>query len=124
MNNPQTEVNLLPVSEELLSYYRERLDNSEKEFEKAIESIDTLKISHEDTHKLNWELHKRTQEVHELQKALQDFQQAVYEERKHTLRIVAENDELKIQEVKDRKKIRFLLSLSGVHSLHPYPLGS
>ncbi|KAK5673515.1 hypothetical protein QVD99_000955 [Batrachochytrium dendrobatidis] len=48
-----------------------------------------------------------------MQQALSDFQTALYDERKHTLRIVAENDELKIQELKDRKKIRFLLSLSG-----------
>ncbi|KAJ3276478.1 Coiled-coil domain-containing protein 77 [Terramyces sp. JEL0728] len=51
--------------------------------------------------------------VYSLQQALGDFQAAVFEERKHTLAIVAENDALKIQELKDRKKIRFLLSLSG-----------
>jgi coiled-coil domain-containing protein 77 len=48
----------------------------------------------------------------ELQQALGDFQAAVFQERKHTLQIVADNDMLRIQELKDRKKIRFLLSLS------------
>jgi hypothetical protein len=43
--------------------------------DQAIAAIDALKISHQDTHKLSWELHKRSQEVVELQKALQDFQQ-------------------------------------------------
>ncbi|KAI8911664.1 hypothetical protein EDD86DRAFT_189111 [Gorgonomyces haynaldii] len=100
-------------SNELMLYYRQRLDKAEEEYQEALNQIDKLKISHEESHKLSWELHKRSQEVVELQQALQDFQQAVFEERKQTLRIVAENDELKIQELKDRKKIRFLLSLSG-----------
>ncbi|KAJ3262619.1 Coiled-coil domain-containing protein 77 [Boothiomyces macroporosus] len=72
-----------PLQEELINYYKQRL-------------------------------------VYSLQQALGDFQAAVFEERKHTLAIVAENDALKsntslriVQELKDRKKIRFLLSLSG-----------
>lgn len=89
----------LPISEELLAYYKQRVDASDAEYEDALKSIDELKVSHEDTHRLSWELHKRSQEVLELQKALQDFQAAVFEERKHTLRIVAENDELKSTDV-------------------------
>jgi hypothetical protein len=60
-----------------------------------MDEIEKLKISHEDTHKLNWELHKRTQEVMELQNALHDFQSTILNERKHALHIVAENDKLK-----------------------------
>jgi coiled-coil domain-containing protein 77 len=78
-----------------------------------LDSIEELKISHQEAHKLSWENYQRSKEVMQLQQALGDFQVAVFEERKHTLKIVAENDALKIQELKDRKKIRFLLSLSG-----------
>lgn len=106
-------LNLLPVSLELIEYYKQRLEASDSEYEAALTAIDKIKISHEHIHKVSWGLHNRIQEVTDLQKALQDFQAAVLMERKHTLRIVAENDDLKIQEVKDRKKIRFLLSLSG-----------
>eukprot|EP00842_Homolaphlyctis_polyrhiza_P005504 jgi/Hompol1/5955/HPOL_004774-RA len=113
--NVQNELHNLPLSPELLSYYRQRIGKktSEEEFVRAAERIEQLRISHEETHRLSWELHKRSQEVVEMQQALSDFQTALFDERKHTLRIVAENDELKIQELKDRKKIRFLLSLSG-----------
>lgn len=107
------ELDQLPVSEELLEYYRNRLEAAEQEYAGSLQAIDSLKVSHTETHRTNWELHKRSQEVVQLQQALHDFQQAVYEERKQSLATVAENDALKIQEVKDRKKIRFLLSISG-----------
>ncbi|KAJ3304372.1 Coiled-coil domain-containing protein 77 [Kappamyces sp. JEL0829] len=100
-------------TQELVEYYKQRLETSELEFQAALEAIDQVKISHEESHRLSWEVLKRTKEVNQLQQALGDFQAAVFEERKHTLKIVAENDALKIQELKDRKKIRFLLSLSG-----------
>ncbi|KAJ3322404.1 Coiled-coil domain-containing protein 77 [Boothiomyces sp. JEL0866] len=102
-----------PLQEELINYYKQRLEFAEIEYQAALDSIQELKISHEETHKLSWEVFKRTKEVYSLQQALGDFQAAAFEERKHTLAIVAENDALKIQELKDRKKIRFLLSLSG-----------
>ncbi|KAI8915140.1 hypothetical protein BC831DRAFT_516843, partial [Entophlyctis helioformis] len=111
--NVHNELQQLPLSEELLVYYRQRIETAEEEYQHAMEHIEQLRMSHEETHKLSWELHKRSQEVVEMQQALSDFQTALFEERKHTLRIVAENDQLKVQELKDRKKIRFLLSLSG-----------
>ena len=52
-------------------------------------------IAHTETHKMAWEVLKRTKEVNQLQQALGDFQAAVFEERKKTLAIVAENDALK-----------------------------
>jgi coiled-coil domain-containing protein 77 len=61
----------------------------------ALDSIEDLKLSHEESHKLTWENFKRSKEVMQLQQALGDFQVAVFEERKHTLQIVAENDALK-----------------------------
>ncbi|KAH6568662.1 hypothetical protein BASA60_008527 [Batrachochytrium salamandrivorans] len=112
-SHQHSELKHLPLSEELLEYYRRRIESSENEFQSATQRIDQLSISHNDSHKLSWELHKRAQEVVEMQQALSDFQTALFDERKHTLRIVADNDQLKIQELKDRKKIRFLLSLGG-----------
>jgi coiled-coil domain-containing protein 77 len=99
--------------DQLIEYYKKRLETADQEYQEALDSIQELKISHEETHRLSWEVFKRSREVIELQKALGEFQTAVYQERKKMLEIVAENDLLKVQELKDRKKIRFLLSLSG-----------
>jgi hypothetical protein len=110
-----SDVSRLAISEELLAYYRQRVDAEQAEHGDALRLVDQLRIPHHEHHKLAWEAHRRAQEVRELQTALQDFQLAVFEERKLALRIVAENDGLRIQDLKDRKKIRFLLSLSGVY---------
>lgn len=61
----------------------------------VLEQVEQLRISHEETHKAQWELHKRGKEVIELQQALSDFQIALFDERKHLLRVVAENDQFK-----------------------------
>ncbi|OAJ38725.1 hypothetical protein BDEG_22631 [Batrachochytrium dendrobatidis JEL423] len=131
MNNPtpavahaQTELKHLPISEELLSYYRRRLENSEDEYQKATQRIEQLSISHEESHKLSWELHKRAQEVVEMQQALSDFQTAFKYCKLFRMQPSAMKADLAspfsfdttmvtVQELKDRKKIRFLLSLSG-----------
>ncbi|KAJ3332667.1 Coiled-coil domain-containing protein 77 [Blyttiomyces sp. JEL0837] len=112
-------------SSDLLSYYRQRLggfvdtnltlqltayDAAELEYQDALNSIDSLKISHEDHHKLSWQLHRREVEIADLQRALSDAQTQLFDERKQLLRLIAENDELKIQELKDRKKLNYLLS--------------
>ncbi|XP_038048154.1 coiled-coil domain-containing protein 77-like [Patiria miniata] len=64
-------------------------------------------------HKLEWELRQREEEIAELQKALSDMQVYLFQERDHVLRLFAENDRLKIQELEDRKRIQHLLSLSS-----------
>jgi hypothetical protein len=53
-------------------------------------------------------------EISELQRALSEAQTYLFEERKQLLKSLAENDELRLQELKDRKKIRYLLSLYGL----------
>ncbi|CAF5219500.1 unnamed protein product, partial [Rotaria magnacalcarata] len=65
-------------------------------------------------HKLEWELRKRENEIVELQKAISDLQIYLFQEREQVLRLYAENDRLKIQELQDRKKINRLLNLCGV----------
>ncbi|KAJ3036047.1 Coiled-coil domain-containing protein 77 [Rhizophlyctis rosea] len=111
-----TDFNLrsLPLSEDLLHYYREKLEQCEKHYDDAIKRIAGLKLPHEEAHKTAWEAHKRAREVTELQNALSDAQLAVFEERKEVLRLKAENDELRVQELRDRKKIKYLLSIGNV----------
>ncbi|TPX36904.1 hypothetical protein SmJEL517_g00870 [Synchytrium microbalum] len=87
--------------------------NSEEEFQDAVARVDGIKISHEEHHKLEWELRKREDEISRMQKTLSDAQQALFDERRQLLKVMAENDDLKVQELKDRKKIRYLLSVAG-----------
>ncbi|TPX69535.1 hypothetical protein CcCBS67573_g06820 [Chytriomyces confervae] len=97
----------------LVEYYKTRLDSLERDFSQALDKIDSLKVAHAEHHALAWQVHRREAEVAEMQQALSDAQTQVFDERKMLLKAIAENDDLKIQELKDRKKIRYLLSMTG-----------
>ncbi|KAJ3229229.1 Coiled-coil domain-containing protein 77 [Chytriomyces hyalinus] len=97
----------------LVEYYKTRLDSLERDFSQALDKIDSLKVPHAEHHALAWQVHRREAEVAEMQQALSDAQTQVFDERKMLLKAIAENDDLKIQELKDRKKIRYLLSMTG-----------
>ena len=85
----------LPLSSELLHYYQKRIEKSEFDYEECIKKIDNCKINHEEHHKLSWELLLRMNEISQLQKQLSDAQMALFDERKQSLHLIAENDELK-----------------------------
>ncbi|GIM05695.1 hypothetical protein Vretimale_10129 [Volvox reticuliferus] len=59
---------------------------------------------------LEWEARKRAEEVRELQKALSDAHNFLFDERQRLLALQAENDELRLQEIQDRKTIQQLLA--------------
>ena len=67
----------------------------ESDFQTVLDQISQLRVSHDETHQLSWELHKRSKDIVDLQQALSDFQIALFEERKQLLQVVAENDQLK-----------------------------
>jgi hypothetical protein len=46
-------------------------------------------------HELLRTAHQHTTEIDDLKKNLSEAQNAIYEERKHLLRVISENDELK-----------------------------
>ena len=101
----------VPLSPELMSYYRERLAASECEIAGLRDRVETCETSQAVQHKARWELHKRMEEITDLQKALSDSHVYLWDERERCQRLQAENDELKIQEVEDRRKIQHLLSM-------------
>jgi coiled-coil domain-containing protein 77 len=101
----------VPMSPELMNYYRERLAASEHEIVGLRERVETCETSQAAQHKQRWELHKRMEEITDLQKALSDSHVYLWDERERCQRLQAENDELKIQEVEDRRKIQHLLSM-------------
>ncbi|KAI9093069.1 hypothetical protein DFS34DRAFT_652657 [Phlyctochytrium arcticum] len=85
----RTDIRDLPLSQDLLDYYRQRLDQWEKDYQDVLDKIDCVRLQHEDAHRVAWEAHKRTAEIADLQKALSDA-----------------------EELKDRKKIRYLLKIT------------
>ncbi|XP_065645042.1 coiled-coil domain-containing protein 77 isoform X2 [Hydra vulgaris] len=102
----------LNPSKELLEYYRKKIIEYDNEHDQFLDKLEKYKSSYEEQHKLQCELQQRDDEIKELQKALSDMQIFLFQEREHVLRLYAENDRLKIQELKDRKKVLHLLSLT------------
>ncbi|CAG8557445.1 8688_t:CDS:10 [Paraglomus brasilianum] len=115
MVDSYTEIHKLPLSEKLLCYYKERVEKSEDEYQRAIELINQCTVSFEDHHKLTWELNQRSQELTEVRRTLSDVQSLFANERQNYIKVAAENDNLKIQEFQDRRKIRYLLSITQPH---------
>ncbi|EGD80522.1 hypothetical protein PTSG_01113 [Salpingoeca rosetta] len=102
----------LRPSKELLEFYRQKLAEFDAEHSSMLGKLDKYKQACSDKNKLQWEMAQREQEIVELQKALSDMQVYLFQEREHVLRLYAENDRLKLQEVEDRKKIKKLLAMS------------
>ena len=101
----------LHPSAELITFYRERVADFERERDELIGRLDGVGIRRAELHQAEWELKKRTDEAAELQKALSDAHAYLFEERERLLKVQAENDELKLQEVEDRRRIQHLLQL-------------
>ncbi|RUP47094.1 hypothetical protein BC936DRAFT_146146 [Jimgerdemannia flammicorona] len=141
----QQQINSLPLSEDLLKYYKARIgqsrplhanlptcnpadnshtppsppERSEKDYQDALSRIDAVRLAYEEQHRLTWELNQRMSDIAELQHAMSELQACVVRDRKQLLQVIGENDELKVQEVRDRRKIQYLLKLTGPTDLGP-----
>jgi len=71
-----------------------------------------VEAANAELHRVRWERRSREEEVRELQSALSDAKVFLFDEREQLLRVQAENDELKAQEIEDRKRIAHLLALT------------
>lgn len=47
---PQT----LPLSQELLQYYRSRLEKAEQDYIDALKAIEDIKLKHQEFHEITW----------------------------------------------------------------------
>ncbi len=65
-----------------------------------------------DLNRARFERRSREEEVRELQRALSDAKKYLFDEREQLLRVQGENDELRAQEIEDRKRIAHLLALT------------
>lgn len=99
----------LPLSKELLQYYRERIERHEGALKEAEGRIKDIRLEHTARVTLETRLTARESEVAVLQSQLSEAQECVARERGRLFRIVAENDDLRARELADRRKIRQLL---------------
>jgi len=79
----------------LVDYYRHRVEAFEKERIEWLERLETIRISQEDNHKLEWELKKRTEEVIDLQNSLKGQNLGIHEERKQIFSLTSELENAK-----------------------------
>ncbi len=96
----------------LLAYYRDRINAFDREREEWLQKLEVVKMSQEEHHRQTWELQKRRDEISELQKSLSEAKLSLYNERQLVLKLARENDDLKVKELEDRRKISELMSLN------------
>lgn len=105
--NDENEINTL------LTYYRARLADFDKERQEWLEKLEVMRTSQEEKHRSEWELQKRKEEISDLQKNISEVKLSLFDERQQILKLKKENDLLKIKEIEDRKKISELLSMTN-----------
>jgi hypothetical protein len=71
------------------------LEKCEIEYSEQLDRIESIKLAHQEFHKQAWELDKRNREIALLQDKLSDAHNALFQERTHLFRVIAENDGLK-----------------------------
>lgn len=96
----------------LLNYYRNRVDDFEKERQEILDRLSEIDAIHEKLHKAKWDLKVKDEEIEELQRALGDSNVYLFEERQQILRLQSENDQLKMEQIEDRRRIQHLLALT------------
>jgi coiled-coil domain-containing protein 77 len=102
----------LPLSTELLEYYRNRLDAADREKQEMIESLKICDVKHSEMHQLQWMLGEREEEVLSLQRVAKEQELQIYSQQEQLLEMRTENHQLRVQEMEDRKRIQQLLSLT------------
>ena len=120
---PDTELTLatadLPASTELLSYYRTRIGEFERDLEDAAARTSAIEVSHEELHRTQWELKVRHEEVAELQRALSDANVYLFDEREQVLKLQAENDQVSFTFVSRLFRVFFVSKVlsTGKHGI-------
>jgi len=103
----------LPPSRELLKHYQDKLEAYEKEEEQLIARVQACAQLLDTSNRLEKELSKREDEIEGLKDDLEAVSIKLHSERRNNLKLGAENDKLRINDVESRRKISILLKLSG-----------
>lgn len=96
-----------------MSYGTPCADDFEAERSDLLRRISSCSASASESHGLRCAAQKRADEVRELQQALSAAHVHLFEERDRLLRLQAENDDLRLQEAEDRRRIQHLMSLTN-----------
>ncbi|KAK9865785.1 hypothetical protein WJX84_006592 [Apatococcus fuscideae] len=98
--------------DKLQEYFQKRVEEFERERSELLERVEGCSTQRAELHQLEWQNRRRTDEICELQKALSDAHMYLYEERARLLQLQADNDELRLQESEDRRRIQHLLAIT------------
>eukprot|EP01025_Chloroclados_australasicus_P041684 TRINITY_DN4434_c0_g1_i7.p1 TRINITY_DN4434_c0_g1~~TRINITY_DN4434_c0_g1_i7.p1 ORF type:complete len:407 (+),score=37.63 TRINITY_DN4434_c0_g1_i7:49-1269(+) len=99
-------------NDKLVKHYQERIESFDQERRDLLLRLEQCTVKSSETHQVEWEIRKRSEEIRELQKALSDAHIYLFAERERLLQVQSENDELKLQQLQDRRRIQHLLNLS------------
>ena len=97
---------------QLIDYYRLVVDTYETERIKNYDLFQSIKISNEDQHKVDWEIKRRKDEIIELEQALYESNMALNNERKKAIHFGKVIENCKSIAKEDKRRIKQLLELS------------
>ena len=113
--SPQVASPLPPKRQDLarlIDYYRLIVETFETERIKNYDLFQSIKISNEDQHKLDWEIKRRKDEIMELENALHESNMALNNERKKAIHYGRVIENCKSIAKEDKRRIKQLLELS------------
>ncbi len=96
----------------LIDYYRLVVETFETERIKNYDLFQSIKISNEDQHKVDWEIKRRKDEIIELENALHESNMALNHERKKAIHYCKVIENCKSIAKEDKRRIKQLLELS------------
>ena len=96
----------------LIDYYRLVVETFETERIKNYDLFQSIKISNEDQHKVDWEIKRRKDEIIELENALHESNMALNNERKKAIHYCKVIENCKSIAKEDKRRIKQLLELS------------
>ncbi len=102
-----------PELSNILEYYRQRVDELQKEREDWFERLERLRISQEDYHKQEWDLRRKNEEIYGMQKLMSEGQVSLFEEREQVLDLKRQMADFRSAATEDRNRILQLLTLGA-----------
>jgi len=103
----------LPPSRDLLKHYQEKLEQYEREEEQLLGRVQACAELLDGSRQLEQQLHRKEAEVERLREDLETVSIKLHEERRTSIRLGAEADQLRLAEQEAQNKVSLLLRLSG-----------
>ncbi|OON22100.1 hypothetical protein X801_02000 [Opisthorchis viverrini] len=109
------ELGILPDDPEPINIPTVQLSSASGDGEELLQlRLDQIATAIDKQKQFNLEIREREREISELKTALSDLRLCLLQEREHVLILYAENDQMKIREINNERKIRRLLRLSSL----------